>query len=70
MERCIQQRTGECGGCPIQEMAKDRIYAAQTAVKAGDPDVNRQAIADRIAGVYCPEGTKIIVPSLSQSSVW
>ena len=72
-ERCIQQITGDCGGCPIQDMARDKIYVAQVATGIGEPRLGveaRESIAKAIGAEYCPTGTKMRVPELSHSATW
>ena len=69
-ERCIQQITGDCGGCPIQDIARNKIYVAQVATKVGEPCVDRMAITSAVAAEYCPSGTKMRVPELAHSATW
>lgn len=47
-EKCLQQITGDCGGCDIYQMAQ-----AKSNTNRNDTSV----ICKRIEKNYCPEGT-------------
>ncbi len=61
-ERCVQQYTGSCGGCPVQEILVNKIER--------DPELPRREAAAKIAEVYCPVGTAIQVPERVKQSIW
>lgn len=47
-EICLQQKTGDCGGCGIYTMAETKSNADRNSI---------DAICKRIEKNYCPEGT-------------
>lgn len=69
-ERCLQEMTGSCGGCPIQEIVTRRVVVESQRLVAGQPCVDVVAIARDITQVYCPEGARIQAPVVSHSSIW
>lgn len=60
--RCLQERIGSCKGCPIQEIAINKIRAAKEGTV---PSIIR-----RIIKAYCPEGNTMQLPKRPRQSIW
>lgn len=70
-ERCLQQMTGDCGGCGVQDILTTIISREALASTApGQPPVEATAIAQKVAANYCPAGTNIRVEPVRHSAIW
>lgn len=58
---CLQTKIGSCNGCPVQEMAVEKIK------HNGE---SPQAIVERISTQLCPESTTIQMPRQIKQSIW
>ncbi|MDP2638292.1 MAG: hypothetical protein Q8P26_04490 [Candidatus Levybacteria bacterium] len=60
-ELCLQQKIGSCSGCPIQEMAIEKMRQKSTDEKP--------AVVRRISNQLCPEGIIMQMPKLQKQSI-
>ncbi|MBI3342017.1 hypothetical protein HY024_02755 [Candidatus Curtissbacteria bacterium] len=69
-ERCLQQITGSCGGCPVQELVQAQAVTEYQRANVGEPRADVNAIAKRVAKTLCPEKTVMQTPTVTHSVIW
>ena len=60
--RCLQEHIGSCMGCPMQDLAMQRLMAVGEDQKS--------ILIKKVSKELCPEGNKMQMPRTKKQSLW